>query len=42
MFKNLSAKYYQKKQRKASKKPCEGYQDLLAEERNKELQYGRQ
>ena len=31
--------YYQKKQRKASKKACEGYQNLCEEEKHKKLQY---
>ena len=34
--------YYQKKQKKASKKPCEQYQNLSKEERNKKHQYGRE
>ena len=44
MFKNSSAKYYQKKkQRKASiTKACEKYQDLCDEEKNKKQEYGQE
>ena len=37
--KDLSAGYYQK-QRKASKKACDRYQDLSEEEKNKRQKYG--
>ena len=42
MFKKSSAKYYQKKQRKVSKKAGERYQDLSEEKKNKKVQYGRE
>ena len=38
MSKNSSAKYYQKKQRKVSKKARERYQGLSEEEKNKKHQ----
>ena len=40
MPKDSSAKYYEKKQRKASEEACERYQDFSKEEKNKKQQYG--
>ena len=38
MYKNVN-RILSKKQRKASKKVCEGYQNLSEEEKHKKLQY---
>ena len=41
MFKNRSAKYYQKSKKKLQNKVREMYQNLSKEERKKKRQYGR-
>ena len=42
MSKDLSARYYKKNQRKASKKAHESYQDLYEEEKSKKQKCGRE
>ena len=39
---NLLAKYYQENKERLQKKPCERYQNLSKEEKEKKGQYGRE